>query len=100
MLIQCSHCKEYKKVPISLEDLVNWEESGQYVQQFFPHLSANDRELLVSETCGACFDRMFGDPDDPECNGVCMFAADIGLPEYGDVVAYPHPDCPVHGDGA
>jgi hypothetical protein len=33
----------------------------------------------------------------PECNGICMTASDIGLPEYGNMVAYPHPDCPLHG---
>lgn len=35
-----------------------------------------------------------------ECNGICLTPADIGLPEYGGpgVVAYPHPDCPEHGD--
>lgn len=35
-----------------------------------------------------------------ECNGICLTASDIGLPEYhqpGDV-AYAHPDCPEHGD--
>lgn len=34
----------------------------------------------------------------PECNGICLTAADIGVPEAGDVVAYAHPDCPEHGD--
>ena len=34
-----------------------------------------------------------------ECNGICLTAADIGLPEYGNQVAYGHPDCPLHGDG-
>jgi len=33
-----------------------------------------------------------------ECNGICLYAADIGVPEAGDVVAYAHPDCPLHGD--
>lgn len=33
-----------------------------------------------------------------ECNGICMSAADIGLDEYGSMIAYPHPDCPEHGD--
>lgn len=36
--------------------------------------------------------------DEPECNGICLYAADIGVPEAGDVVAYAHPDCPAHGD--
>lgn len=33
-----------------------------------------------------------------ECNGICLYAADIGVPEAGNVVAYAHPDCPAHGD--
>lgn len=39
------------------------------------------------------------EPDD-ECNGICLTAADIGLPEYSrpGEVAYAHPDCPEHGD--
>lgn len=36
--------------------------------------------------------------DDHECNGICLWAADIGVPEAGDVVAYPHPECPEHGE--
>lgn len=35
---------------------------------------------------------------DKECNGICMTASDIGVGEYGDIVAYAHPDCPAHGD--
>lgn len=35
---------------------------------------------------------------EPECNGICLSAADIGVPECGDVIAYAHPDCPEHGD--
>jgi hypothetical protein len=33
-----------------------------------------------------------------ECNGICLHAADIGVPEAGDVVAYAHSDCPQHGE--
>jgi hypothetical protein len=32
-----------------------------------------------------------------ECNGICITAGDIGFPEYGDAIAYPHPDCDLHG---
>lgn len=34
-------------------------------------------------------------PAPPECNGICLTAGDIGLP-YNSV-AYPHPDCELHG---
>lgn len=42
-------------------------------------------------------DGVHREPDPPECNEICMTASDIGLPEYGDMIAYPHPECPVHG---
>ena len=34
--------------------------------------------------------------DEDECNGICLFGHDIGVPYDG--VAYVHPDCPEHGD--
>lgn len=30
------------------------------------------------------------------CSGACLTGHDIGIPNSG--VAYPHPDCPTHGD--
>lgn len=30
----------------------------------------------------------------PECDGVCLYSADVGVPGYG--VAYAHPGCPLH----
>lgn len=35
--------------------------------------------------------------EEPECNGICLSGADLGVPEYGGI-AYAHPDCPEHGD--
>lgn len=31
------------------------------------------------------------------CNGMCLTGGDVGVPFEG--IAYPHPDCPEHGDG-
>lgn len=36
---------------------------GTFVQYAFPYLTSDQRELMVSRTCGDCFDRMFP-PDD------------------------------------
>lgn len=38
-------------------------------------------------------------PDPGPCSGDCLTAADVGVPEYGSLIAYPHPDCPLHGWG-
>jgi hypothetical protein len=31
-----------------------------------------------------------------ECSGICLSGHDVGIPSGG--IAYPHPDCPAHGD--
>lgn len=33
---------------------------------------------------------------DPECDGICLTGSDVGIPS--NEIAYPHPDCPAHGD--
>ena len=39
--------------------------NGMFAQHAFPYLTADQRELMVSQTCGECFDRMFP-PDEDE----------------------------------
>ena len=34
----------------------------------------------------------------PECNGVCVMACELISCVDFDVVAYPDPDCPLHGE--
>jgi hypothetical protein len=94
--ITCFVCQNARTIPVNEDQLIEWKMSGQFVQDFFPDLNVNDRELLISGVCGECFDRIIPDDDDETCNGTCLTAADIGL--YGSQVAYAHPDCPEHGD--
>jgi len=35
--------------------------SGTPIQQCFPDLSPDDRELLISGICGSCFDSLFAE---------------------------------------
>jgi hypothetical protein len=34
-----------------------WKQ-GKFAQDAFPHMTADQRELLISNTCGKCFDDM------------------------------------------
>lgn len=36
------------------------------IQDVMPELSADERELLISKTCGKCFDNLFGGVDEDE----------------------------------
>lgn len=61
--VQCRTCKKIYTFPCSAKQ---WKmlNGGYVIQQVFPRMSADDRELFVSGMCGACFDAMFEDMED------------------------------------
>lgn len=59
MLIRCRHCRESYIVPISEQEYLNWIKKGTFVQDEFPKLDSNERELLISQTCGNCWNKIF-----------------------------------------
>lgn len=62
-------CQKLYDIPVTPEQFAEFNSgpASRHVQQIFPNLSADDRELLVSGMCGTCFDATFADePDDDE----------------------------------
>ena len=57
----CRVCKTEQTLFVNFQDMVEWKE-GKYIQDAMPYLSAAERELLISGTCGPCFDEMFPSP--------------------------------------
>jgi hypothetical protein len=57
----CRMCKTEYTLFVNFQDMVEWQE-GKYIQDAMPYLSAAERELLISGTCGTCFDEMFPSP--------------------------------------
>lgn len=58
MKFQCRWCKKEEEIPVTLEQLAEWQ-GGKFIQDVMPELSPGQRELLISETCETCFDSMF-----------------------------------------
>ena len=56
----CRHCKESSELAVNRQDIEDWT-AGKYIQDAMPYLSDDERELLISGTCGKCFDTMFGE---------------------------------------
>lgn len=58
MSILCGGCGECK---ILSAPAANWNAywSGALVQNAFPDMSPDDRELLISGICGPCYDSLF-----------------------------------------
>lgn len=59
----CRQCNKLIAMKVNLEDFAAWNQ-GVYVQKAMPYLSTDERELLISGICGACFDNNFGDEEE------------------------------------
>lgn len=68
--ITCKSCKKEQNILVADEAAyARWKESrtkgeaGNYIQNAFPELTPDEREILISGICGTCFDNLFG----PDC---------------------------------
>lgn len=66
--VQCRMCGMTYSIMYNREDMISWFSGEEFVQDAMPYLSASERELLISGTCGSCFDSLFPplDTDDDE----------------------------------
>ena len=61
--VRCIVCNDTFDLMIDPKDLNRWAE-GELIQDALDYLSADERELLLSGHCGACWDALFPDIDD------------------------------------
>ena len=59
MWTTCRKCKDQVEIKVNIDDVTAWE-NGKLIQDAMPYLSADEREVLISGTCGPCFDKLFG----------------------------------------
>ena len=57
----CEHCNNKSIIVVKTADMQAWED-GKFIQDAMPYLTAGERELLISATCGDCFDKFFPNP--------------------------------------
>ena len=55
----CPFCSEWSKVRISKDKFERYAEGKEKVQDIFPELSADDREILISGICLDCQKKVF-----------------------------------------
>ena len=56
---QCRVCQNWESMEVESADYKNWKE-GTLIQAAMPYLTTDQRELLISATCGTCWDDLFG----------------------------------------
>ena len=60
--IECDTCKGVFTLTLDTVGYSAYTNGGVLVQDAFPYLSVGERELIISQTCGECFDKMFAEP--------------------------------------
>jgi hypothetical protein len=64
LLLKCT-CGAVDIVKVAQDDLDNWHQ-GANVQDAFPYLSADQREMLIGNTCPVCWDKLMGPEEDDQ----------------------------------
>ncbi len=54
LYVRCKRCSRLIAVEVPEQGFAQWQ-SGMLIQDAMPDVSVNDRELLTSHTCKACF---------------------------------------------
>jgi hypothetical protein len=61
--ITCVMCRREIAVSVRFEDLVRFHQ-GEKVQDAFPYLSRDQRELFLTQICGSCFETLEEDEEE------------------------------------
>tara|TARA_B100001559_G_scaffold180437_1_gene151025 strand:- start:77 stop:304 length:228 start_codon:yes stop_codon:yes gene_type:complete len=65
--IRCELCDKEQAIIADKNDILAWMTGEKYIQDALSYLSAADREMFISKTCGDCWDKLYpNDVDDDE----------------------------------
>jgi hypothetical protein len=56
--IECRSCRKTFFVAVRREDYDKWRR-GELIQKAMPYISADQRELFISQMCSTCFDELW-----------------------------------------
>lgn len=65
---ECPNCPNGYDFKVEKEQYENWR-NGVLIQNAFPHLSQQERELLLGGICNSCLSEQLGDEDEDEDEG-------------------------------
>lgn len=55
----CAYCNKKYSMPVFKIDLEEYNKGEKLVQECFPYLSSEYRELLISGMCPECWDKLY-----------------------------------------
>lgn len=61
ILTSCTHCGAEKRIMVNAGDFILWESGKSNINQCLSYLDKDEREMLISQTCGDCWINLFGE---------------------------------------
>ena len=61
----CMMCQQTKTLQLPASGYAAYK-AGMLIQRAMPSVPEGDRELLISQTCGPCFDKLFEEIDNDQ----------------------------------
>lgn len=55
----CIHCGTTHQLRVNFDDWLTYESGIGLIQDILPYLTPAERELLISGTCGDCWEKMW-----------------------------------------
>ena len=65
VMATCRLCGTTHTMTVCIDDYFDWQ-NGEHIQSTMPYLKPAERELLISQTCQDCWDKMFGQEEEEE----------------------------------
>ncbi len=61
----CGMCRQTKALQLPASGYAAYK-AGMLIQRAMPSVPEGDRELLISQICGPCFDKLFEEDEDAQ----------------------------------
>lgn len=58
--VECEYCGDIHIVSVNEFDFNDWK-SGSLIQDAMPYLNESQKQLLISQMCDECWNRMYDD---------------------------------------
>jgi len=62
--VTCVHCGITYQLIANAKDVQAWKNNEGYIQDLLAYLSPAEREMLISGTCGTCWQQIWGVDDE------------------------------------
>ncbi len=66
------------ELPVTAQQIDEWKNKGRLIQDVFPHLSASQRQFLMSGVTEAEWEKAFGDEDHINPDDLMAIAGTMG----------------------